>query len=67
MLVLGDMDPAYYVGNISWLPLTEPAWYCVNMVDLLLDNVSLDIKLSGACPTVVDSGTTLLVIPRTFP
>lgn len=63
VLVLGDMDPAYYSGNISWLPITEKAWYCVELIDFFLDHVSLNLSLTGDCPTIIDSGTTLILIP----
>jgi len=63
ILYLGGKDSAHYDGDIKYTPIIEEAWYVVNMPSVSVgSNV---IQTVPHTPTIVDSGTTLLILEST--
>jgi len=53
-------DPAF-----QWTKITDELWYVVKMSDIKVDKKSLQFTNSSAFQyTIVDSGTTLLIVPE---
>ena len=61
-LVLGETDPDQYVGNITWVPLTQRAWWTVGLVGVEINSDPVLASLSDVL--IVDSGTSLVSGPR---
>ena len=71
-LILGEPDPDYYQGDITWHSLKPlqtggPADYYYNIVfdgiDLDSSSIPLTCQYEGTCHAIVDSGTSLIVGP----
>jgi len=65
-LTLGRLDSYTHVRNgsadISWISITQQTYYVVQSRDLIIDNTSLWDDSEGSGLTVVDSGTTCLIL-----
>ncbi|XP_028740023.1 pepsin A-3 [Peromyscus leucopus] len=62
MLMLGGVDPAYYSGDLHWVPVSKPSYW-----QLALDSISMNgvvIACEGGCQGIMDTGTSLLTGPR---
>merc|ERR1719215_13402 len=59
-LVLGGVDPRHFIGDFTWVNVTDPNYWAVT-----LDAVKLGdfLKISLTKTAVVDSGTSLLAGP----
>jgi len=63
ILFLGGADSNHYDGDIKYTPIVEEAWYVVDMPSISVgSNV---IQTVPGTPTIVDSGTTLLILEET--
>ena len=71
-LILGDPDPNYYQGDITWHSLEPletggPADFYYNIVfdgiDVDSTSIPLSCQYQGTCHAIVDSGTSLIVGP----
>ncbi|XP_076857363.1 pepsin A-like [Brachyhypopomus gauderio] len=61
VLLLGEIDTAYYTGNINWIPLSSETYYQITM-----DSVTINgqvVACSGSCQAIVDTGTSMIVGP----
>ncbi|XP_023419200.2 pepsin F-like [Cavia porcellus] len=62
MLMLGGVDPAYYSGDLHWVPVSKPRYW-----QLAMDSISMggkDIACHGGCQAILDTGTSLVNGPR---
>lgn len=66
-LLLGGVDPAYFKGEISWVPLLSPTYWEIVLTDIKIGDASYigDSKTSGidGAKAIVDSGTSILTGP----
>jgi len=56
-LTLGGIDSSQYSGSIQYTPITKREWYCVHLTAPVDDGLAHD-----NCGTIVDSGTSALVL-----
>jgi len=63
VIIFGGTDNAYYTGDIQWVDLLYPSYYLVNMETITVDGENLHSCLLDLCPTVIDTGTSLIVAP----
>ena len=62
-LMLGDVNPDRFTGEIHWIPLTEdPVYWTVIIQDVRLGEKSLGVCKEG-CKAAVDTGTSLISAP----
>ncbi|GFP80394.1 aspartic proteinase oryzasin-1 [Phtheirospermum japonicum] len=61
-IVFGGVDPDHYIGNHSYVPLTEKGYWQFEMGDFFVGNQSTGFCEDG-CAAIVDSGTSLLTGP----
>uniref|UniRef100_A0A8C5RSC9 Peptidase A1 domain-containing protein n=1 Tax=Laticauda laticaudata TaxID=8630 RepID=A0A8C5RSC9_LATLA len=52
-LILGGIDPQMYIGEITWAPVTDQAYWQIGIED-------------EGCQGIVDTGTFLLTIPQQY-
>jgi hypothetical protein len=57
-LTLGGYDDTKFTGEITWVPLSEPKYWQIN-----IDNIQHGSFSSGATNGIVDSGTSLITGP----
>ncbi|KAJ2127328.1 hypothetical protein IW136_006422, partial [Coemansia sp. RSA 678] len=61
--LFGDIDHSKFEGELTWVPLSTPKFWEIN-----LDGVSLDVEGAGkeqmeiSGPAILDTGTTLIVM-----
>merc|ERR1712159_65904 len=60
-LVLGGTDPAHYTGDISYVPLSEEAYWMFTM-----DKFSLGSNSQSNVTVIADTGTSLFAGPKDF-
>ena len=64
---MGNPDPAFYVGDITWLPVVKEFYWEVELDDVLVGGESLRLcqhdRDDGKCRAVFDTGTSLLAAP----
>ncbi|KAF9096145.1 hypothetical protein BGX27_001167 [Mortierella sp. AM989] len=58
--IFGSIDASRFVGDLTFLPVTHQKYWQVK-VDGVKINKELDLTISG--DTIIDTGTTLLVLP----
>jgi len=58
-LTIGGYDDDKFTGDISWIPISEPKYWLVDVDDIKAGSFS-----SGATNGVVDSGTSLITGPK---
>jgi phytepsin len=64
-LVLGGVDPAHYVGEHAWLPVTREGYWQVRMDDVIVDGASAgECDETDGCAAILDTGTSLLAGPK---
>ncbi|XP_047314847.1 cyprosin-like [Impatiens glandulifera] len=61
-VVFGGMDTSHFVGNHTYVPVTEKGYWQFDMDDVQINGKSTGFCLGG-CPTIADSGTSLLAGP----
>jgi cathepsin D len=62
-LTLGGSNPARYIGNFSYTPVTNETYWEFHVDDFEVDGVSMNFCTDGVCTAVADSGTSLIVGP----
>merc|ERR1712054_495379 len=60
-LVLGGTDPAHYTGEISYVPLSEEAYWMFTMDEFKMGSLS-----TKNVTVIADTGTSLLAGPKDF-
>jgi cathepsin D len=63
-LTLGGTDPSRYTGDFSYAPLTSDTYWQFDMQDVQIGGSSLGFCNSGPCKSICDSGTSLIVGPK---
>lgn len=48
-LVLGGVDPAHFLGQHTWLPVTQPGYWQVAMGGVALDYPGAPTACAGGC------------------
>ncbi|CAN0915641.1 Aspartic proteinase A1 [Linum grandiflorum] len=61
-LVFGGVDPNHFVGEHTYVPVTQKGYWQFDMGDVLVDGKSTGF-CSGGCAAIADSGTSLLAGP----
>ena len=61
-LTIGETDPDLYIGNITWLFITQKAWWTLSLVRGHVGGVAV---FSSNEQVIVDSGTSLILGPAT--
>jgi phytepsin len=64
-LVFGGVDPNHFIGEHTYVPVTQKGYWQIEMGDFLLGNQSTGY-CAGGCAAIVDSGTSLLAGPTTI-
>lgn len=59
-LTIGETDPELYVGNITWLFITQKAWWTLSLVRGYVGGVPV---FSSNEQVIIDSGTSLILGP----
>lgn len=59
-LTLGGYDDSQFTGDITWVPLSEPKYWQIDIED-----ISIGSHSSGQTNGIVDSGTSLITGPST--
>ncbi|XP_072744714.1 lysosomal aspartic protease-like [Anoplolepis gracilipes] len=60
-LVLGGANPDHYVGEITYIPVTQEGYWQFSMDSVLLGNSQVGCQ--GGCQAIADTGTSLIVGP----
>jgi hypothetical protein len=60
-LFLGGTDPSYYTGNIVWADVLIPSYWLVGLGAVGVNNKTVHSCGAGYCPTVIDTGTSILL------
>lgn len=63
-LVFGGVDPNHFIGEHTYVPVTQKGYWQFEMDDFLIGNQSTGF-CEGGCAAIVDSGTSLLAGPTT--
>ncbi|XP_062140630.1 pepsin A-like [Drosophila sulfurigaster albostrigata] len=59
-LIFGGSDPAYYSGNMTYVPVTVEDYWMFTVQSAYIAGV----QLCSLCSAVADTGTSLIVAPR---
>merc|ERR1712080_117206 len=61
-MILGGTDPAFYDGEITYIPVQREGYWEIPMEGMMLgaDSIGCD----GGCTAIVDTGSSLLVGPK---
>uniref|UniRef100_A0AC34RIU4 Peptidase A1 domain-containing protein n=1 Tax=Panagrolaimus sp. JU765 TaxID=591449 RepID=A0AC34RIU4_9BILA len=60
-MTLCGTDPAHYIGDIAWEPLTATDYWRINIGGIKIK----DTQITGAMSAIVDTGTSLMAGPTT--
>jgi hypothetical protein len=60
--MLGGTDPAYYTGDIAWVPLLSADYWRITVDSITVDGS--EVTTPDQRTAIVDSGTSLLVGPE---
>lgn len=58
-LILGGADSRLYSGCLTYVPITTPAYFQFGMTSASLNGT----KLCSDCETILDAGTSMIVVP----
>jgi phytepsin len=61
-IIFGGMDPKHYVGEHTYVPVTQKGYWQFDMGDVLVGGQSTGF-CKGGCAAIADSGTSLLAGP----
>ncbi|PSC73535.1 aspartic ase A2 isoform X1 [Micractinium conductrix] len=62
-LVLGGVDPAHFVGEHTWAPITRRGFWQFKMDGAAIEGPAGGAYCKGGCQAIADTGTSLLVGP----
>jgi len=60
-LILGGSDPAYYTGEMTYVPVQREGYWEIGMDSMVLNGE--EVGCFGGCTAIVDTGSSLLVGP----
>ncbi|KAJ8399763.1 hypothetical protein AAFF_G00408680 [Aldrovandia affinis] len=61
MLTFGGIDPSYYTGSITWIPLSSETYWQITMDSVTINGNT--VACNGGCQAIVDTGTSLIIGP----
>nr|XP_045013695.1 gastricsin [Jaculus jaculus] len=64
-IVFGGVDDSLYVGEISWIPLTQDLYWQINIEGFFIGDQESG-WCSDGCQGIVDTGTSLLTLPQAY-
>jgi cathepsin D len=64
--MLGEPLKTMYQGAMTWIGVSKPFYWEVNLIDIEYDGVSTRACTSPPCKAVVDTGTSLLTGPSSY-
>nr|AFX73038.1 preprogaline A [Galium verum] len=64
-LVFGGVDPKHFIGQHTYVPVTQKGYWQFEMGDVIVGGASTGF-CEGGCKAIVDSGTSLLAGPTTI-
>jgi len=64
-IVFGGVDPKYDAGDIRYVDVTEKGYWQINLNGISIGNERIQNLgcEGGNCPAIVDTGTSLIVVP----
>lgn len=65
-IILGQPLKTMYTGDLTWISVSKPFYWEVNLVDIEYDGVSTRACVSPPCKAVIDTGTSLLTGPSAY-
>eukprot|EP00753_Platysulcus_tardus_P006170 PLAT14011.3.p1 GENE.PLAT14011.3~~PLAT14011.3.p1 ORF type:complete len:457 (-),score=198.58 PLAT14011.3:801-2171(-) len=65
-LFFGGVDPTFYTGSISWVPVVKQFYWEIRLTDLEIDGRRLHMceDTQDGCKMVLDTGTSLVTGPQ---
>jgi len=63
LLSLGETNPKFYTGDITWNDVTTPDYWQIKVEGLTMDGRQGTIGCDRGCEAIVDTGTSLIVGP----
>ncbi|XP_069486078.1 pepsin A-like [Ambystoma mexicanum] len=61
VITFGEIDPAYYTGDINWIPLTSQTYWEIKIDKVIINGAT--VACNAGCSAIVDTGTSLLSGP----
>jgi len=65
-IILGEPLKSMYAGALTWIQVSKPFYWEVNLIDIEYDGVSTHACGNPPCKAVVDTGTSLLTGPSSY-
>ncbi|NP_080249.2 gastricsin precursor [Mus musculus] len=65
-IVFGGVDENLYTGELTWIPVTQELYWQITIDDFLIGNQASGWCSSSGCQGIVDTGTSLLVMPAQY-
>ncbi|XP_043565704.1 cathepsin E-like [Chiloscyllium plagiosum] len=59
-LILGGIDQSHYTGRINWVPVSQQAYWEIEVQKIKYNNI---ITCQNGCSAIVDTGTSLIAGP----
>jgi len=60
-LILGGSDPAFYTGEVTYVPVQREGYWEIGMDSMTIE--AEEVGCNGGCTAIVDTGSSLLVGP----
>lgn len=64
--MLGEPLKSMYSGPLTWVSVSKPFYWEVNLIDIEYDGVSTNACPQQPCKAVIDTGTSLLTGPSAY-
>ncbi|XP_029477246.1 pepsin A-like isoform X1 [Oncorhynchus nerka] len=61
MLSFGVIEPSYYTGQITWIPLSVMTFWQITMDSVTINGNT--VACNGGCQAIIDTGTSMIVGP----
>lgn len=65
-IIFGDPSREYYIGELEWFNVEDPAYWQISMDDVLINDSPLNIcdnNKNKKCKLVIDTGTSIITAP----